>query len=123
MTEDELKIQIALGVFPKELITPQFIQECQNLRVLTLIARLWVSCTTSAHQYISNDDITSALLNHEIITPELRQYIITGRLYQKALKDVKTGKIRLNGRPPQYDYQRHLDKLTAMEEKLFGGRL
>lgn len=85
MTADEIKIQIALGSFPKEEFTSQFIQDCKDLEILKLLIKLWVSYEYSYRDGYKNDEITNIFLNHPLIYQELKEYLITGRLYQKIL--------------------------------------
>ncbi len=121
MTEEEIKVQIILGTFSHDKITPDFICNCKNVNVLKLIAQLWVSIMKSLNTYITNDDITNALINHPQITSELRQYVIEGRLIQNLKNELQI-KIKhyFNPHITSQLYEEKLTKLINMEKKLFG---
>ena len=127
MTEEEIKIQLLLGTFPHGKITPDLIRNCQNINILKLIVRLWITLpiTKSLNEFIliENDNITNDLISHPLMTPELRQYIIQERQLQKLKSALQIKKCYFNRYYPHITtqlYEEKLTKLINMEKELFG---
>lgn len=91
--EEELKVQIALGTFPKNRLTINNIKECTQYNVLRLIAYLWVrddkkidnECRVKENERESNDKVTNILLTHPLADKKLRNYIMVGKIYRTML--------------------------------------
>jgi len=115
MTDEEIKIQIALGSFPEKEFTLTIIQNCKDLETFKLLIKLWAHISYSYRLGYKHDEITNTFLNHPLIYQELKDYLIVGRLYQKFLWE-----------GPQFplidpvNIKKMHDKILELEEKIFG---
>jgi hypothetical protein len=115
MTDEEIKIQIALGSFPEKEFTLQFIQDCKDLEIFKLLIKWWVHKTYSYRDGNNNDKITNTFLNHPLIYQELKDYLLVGRIYQKSLW-VRPSSHLID----PVNIKRMNDKILELEEKIFG---